>query len=67
MAQYVIPRISSYYVSELPENSSSPRDAAKVVNNDLILDSVPSLNLAGFATIYMEPEGEQLMLKNLVR
>lgn len=41
--------------------------AAQFVQDELLLDGIPALNLAGFATTFMESNVENLMLKNLVR
>lgn len=40
--------------------------AAHSVQDDLLLEGNPGLNLAGFHTTYMEDEIEELMRKNLV-
>lgn len=41
--------------------------ATQLVQDELLLDGVPALNLAGFATTFMESTIENLMLKNLVQ
>lgn len=51
---------------EMEEGTISAQSAARSIQDELLLDSVPALNLGGFATTYMEPEIEELMLKNLV-
>ena len=51
---------------EMDEGTVSAQDAARSIQNELLLDVIPALNLGGFATTYMEPEIEELMLKNLV-
>jgi glutamate/tyrosine decarboxylase-like PLP-dependent enzyme len=66
MSRYTVPDIS-HDLREIPAHTTSPRLAARIVNNDLLLDGVPGLNRAGFATTYMEPEIEAVMIKNLVR
>lgn len=45
----------------------SGSEAARFIQDELLLDGTQALNLAGFATTYMESEIEDLMLKNLVR
>ncbi len=51
---------------EMAEASLPAEVAARSVQDDLLLDGTPALNLAGFATTYMEEEVERVMLKNLV-
>ena len=51
---------------EMDEGTVSAENATRSIQDDLLLDCVPALNLGGFATTYMEPEIEELMLKNLV-
>ena len=51
---------------EMDEQSVTAQAAARLVQDELLLDCSPALNLAGFATTYMEPEIESLMLKSLV-
>lgn len=51
---------------EMDEGTVSAQNAARSIQDELLLDVVPALNLGGFATTYMEPEIEELMLKNLV-
>lgn len=51
---------------EMNEGTVSAQNAARSIEDELLLDGVPALNLGGFATTYMEPEIEELMLKNLV-
>ena len=52
---------------ELNEEEMSGSEAARFIQDELLLDGAPALNLAGFATTYMGSEVEDLMLKNLVR
>jgi len=48
------------------EGTISAQNSARSIQDDLLLDGIPALSLARFATTYMEPEIEELMLKNLV-
>lgn len=46
----------------MPENSI-PKDAAyQIINDELMLDGNPRLNLASFVTTWMEPECDKLMM-----
>ncbi|KAG9133566.1 hypothetical protein Leryth_016525 [Lithospermum erythrorhizon] len=50
---------------KMPE-SSMPKEAAyQVVNDELMLDGNPRLNLASFVTTWMEPECEKLMMSSV--
>jgi glutamate decarboxylase len=40
---------------EMDEGTISAQNAARLIHDDLLLDGIPALNLAGFATTYMEP------------
>lgn len=53
-------------LSEMSEDGIPPSKAAQFVQYELLLDATPALNLAGFATTFMEKDAEELMLKNLV-
>ncbi|KAM0952850.1 putative glutamate decarboxylase [Dioscorea sansibarensis] len=47
---------------KLPERPT-PRDAAyQIINDELMLDGNPRLNLASFVTTWMEPECDKLMM-----
>jgi glutamate decarboxylase len=49
----------------LPDNET-PKDAAsQVINDELMLDGNPRLNLASFVTTWMEPECDKLIQKSL--
>ncbi|GAA5909619.1 hypothetical protein JCM5296_002371 [Sporobolomyces johnsonii] len=50
---------------ELNDGEMDARLAQRFVQDELLLDASPALNLASFVTTYMEPEVEQLMLQNL--
>jgi glutamate decarboxylase len=45
----------------LPDGSMDPREAARIVQDELLLDGNARLNLATFVTTWMEPEAEALM------
>ncbi|KAL2334309.1 hypothetical protein Fmac_015522 [Flemingia macrophylla] len=50
---------------KMPENST-PKDAAyQIINDELMLDGTPRLNLASFVTTWMEPECEKLIMASL--
>ncbi|WJX67023.1 glutamate decarboxylase [Trifolium repens] len=50
---------------KLPE-SSIPKDAAyQIINDELMLDGKPRLNLASFVTTWMEPECDKLIMDSL--
>ncbi|XP_004515245.1 glutamate decarboxylase-like [Cicer arietinum] len=62
---------ASRYVREpvpkfkMPE-SSIPKDAAyQIINDELMLDGKPRLNLASFVTTWMEPECDKLIMASL--
>ena len=46
---------------ELKEEEMSGSEAASFIQDELLLDGTPALNLAGFATTYMGNEVEDLM------
>ncbi|WVZ16038.1 hypothetical protein V8G54_013604 [Vigna mungo] len=50
---------------KMPDHSI-PKDAAyQLINDELMLDGLPRLNLASFVTTWMEPECEKLILASL--
>ena len=51
---------------ELTEEEISDSEAARFIQDVLLRDGAPALNLAGFATTSMGSEAEDFMLKNLV-
>jgi glutamate decarboxylase len=57
------PTLSPY---EMDDGSMSAGHTIRIIQDDLLLDGSPALNLAGFANTYMEPEIEKLMFENLV-
>ncbi|KPV71899.1 uncharacterized protein RHOBADRAFT_67008 [Rhodotorula graminis WP1] len=50
---------------EMGEDEMDPRLAKRFVQDELLGNSNPSLNLASFVTTYMEPEAEELMTSAL--
>ncbi|KAF7822048.1 glutamate decarboxylase-like [Senna tora] len=47
-------------------STSIPKDAAyQIINDELMLDGAPRLNLASFVTTWMEPECEKLIMATL--
>ncbi|KAJ9135647.1 hypothetical protein P3X46_032802 [Hevea brasiliensis] len=59
---------ASRYVREslprykMPENSIPKEAAFQIINDELMLDGKPRLNLASFVTTWMEPECDKLMM-----
>jgi glutamate/tyrosine decarboxylase-like PLP-dependent enzyme len=51
---------------QLQEKVIEARQAVCLIQDELLLDGNPALNLAGFANTFMEPEIEPLMAANLV-
>ncbi|KAF6170653.1 hypothetical protein GIB67_001909 [Kingdonia uniflora] len=49
-------------------NASIPKDAAfQIINDELMLDGNPRLNLASFVTTWMEPECDKLMMDSIAK
>jgi glutamate decarboxylase len=46
---------------EMPDEPMDPRDAYRLIHDELALDGNPELNLATFVTTWMEDEAEKLM------
>ncbi|MDP9188629.1 MAG: pyridoxal-dependent decarboxylase, partial [Actinomycetota bacterium] len=51
----------------IPEIGMGPVDAMRLVGEDLVLDGIPSRNLATFVTTWMEPEAQRIIAENLHR
>lgn len=50
---------------KMPEHSI-PKDAAyQIINDELMLDGNPRLNLASFVTTWMEPECDKLIMSSI--
>lgn len=53
------------YRFRMPEESI-PKDAAyQIINDELMLDGNPRLNLASFVTTWMEPECDKLIMASI--
>ncbi|KAK6802259.1 hypothetical protein RDI58_000039 [Solanum bulbocastanum] len=50
---------------EMPENSIPKEAAYQIINDELMLDGNPRLNLASFVTTWMEPECDKLMMASI--
>lgn len=50
---------------KMPMNTMPKEAAYQVVNDELMLDGNPRLNLASFVTTWMEPECEKLMMSSV--
>ncbi|XP_027126915.1 glutamate decarboxylase [Coffea arabica] len=50
---------------KMPENSMPKEAAYQIVNDELMLDGNPRLNLASFVTTWMEPECDKLMMDSI--
>ncbi|XVE57214.1 hypothetical protein DITRI_Ditri04bG0073300 [Diplodiscus trichospermus] len=50
---------------KMPENSMPKEAAYQVINDELMLDGNPRLNLASFVTTWMEPECDKLMMASI--
>ena len=51
----------------LPEAGTSAEDAARLIEEELVLDGIPERNLATFVTTWMEPQANRLIAENLHR
>lgn len=49
----------------IPEQSISKDAAYQIINDELMLDGNPRLNLASFVTTWMEPECDKLIMSSL--
>ncbi|KAH8495917.1 hypothetical protein Peur_055390 [Populus x canadensis] len=62
---------ASRYVREslprykMPENSIPKEAAFQIINDELMLDGNPRLNLASFVTTWMEPECDKLIMDSI--
>ncbi|KAK4369742.1 hypothetical protein RND71_009217 [Anisodus tanguticus] len=50
---------------KMPENSIPKEAAFQIINDELMLDGNPRLNLASFVTTWMEPECDKLMMDSI--
>ncbi|KAL6959669.1 glutamate decarboxylase [Sarracenia purpurea var. burkii] len=58
-AQASLPRF------KIPENSIPKEAAYQIINDELMLDGNPRLNLASFVTTWMEPECDKLIIASI--
>ena len=49
----------------MPENSIPKEAAYQIINDELMLDGNPRLNLASFVTTWMEPECDKLIMASI--
>lgn len=49
----------------MPENSIPKEAAFQIINDELMLDGNPRLNLASFVTTWMEPECDKLIMASV--
>ncbi|KAF6174593.1 hypothetical protein GIB67_006245 [Kingdonia uniflora] len=50
---------------KMPDNSIPKEAAYQIINDELMLDGNPRLNLASFVTTWMEPECDKLMMDSI--
>ncbi|GMN61913.1 hypothetical protein TIFTF001_030983 [Ficus carica] len=50
---------------KMPENSTPKEVAYQMINDELMLDGKPRLNLASFVTTWMEPECDKLVMDSM--
>lgn len=50
---------------KMPENSIPKEAASQIINDELMLDGNPRLNLASFVTTWMEPECDKLIMASV--
>lgn len=50
---------------KMPDNSMTKEAAYQVINDELMLDGNPRLNLASFVTTWMEPECDKLVMASI--
>ncbi|CAA7053916.1 unnamed protein product [Microthlaspi erraticum] len=50
---------------KMPENSMPKEAAYQIINDELMLDGNPRLNLASFVTTWMEPECDKLIMASI--
>ncbi|KAL6189752.1 hypothetical protein ACLB2K_036154 [Fragaria x ananassa] len=61
-SRYVRDKPAKY---KMPENSTPKEVAFQVINDELMLDGKPRLNLASFVTTWMEPECDKLIMDSM--
>ena len=50
---------------KLPKHGMSAEEAKRLIQQETVLDGLPSRNLATFVTTWMEPEAEQVIQESL--
>jgi glutamate decarboxylase len=60
-------RIENAPDGKLPETGMTADDAYRLIDEELVLDGIPSRNLATFVTTWMEPQACALIAQNLHR
>ncbi|XP_059454578.1 glutamate decarboxylase-like [Corylus avellana] len=50
---------------KMPEQAIPKEAAYQIINDELLLDGIPRLNLASFVTTWMEPECDKLIMASL--
>ena len=53
--------------NQLPKQGMLAVDAMRLIGEELVLDGIPSRNLATFVTTWMEPEAQRVIAENLHR
>ncbi|GMN42304.1 hypothetical protein TIFTF001_011528 [Ficus carica] len=57
--------VSIHSTFKMPENSIPKEAAYQIINDELMLDGNPRLNLASFVTTWMEPECDKLIMDSI--
>ncbi|KAF3550917.1 hypothetical protein DY000_02000715 [Brassica cretica] len=61
-----LPRVDNVNIRfKMPENSIPKEAAYQIINDELMLDGNPRLNLASFVTTWMEPECDKLIMASI--
>lgn len=55
----------SEYRFKMPDDSIPKEAAWQIINDELMLDGNPRLNLASFVTTWMEPECDKLIMASI--
>ena len=53
--------------NEMPSTGLAPLAAKRLIQEELVLDGIPELNLATFVTTWMEPEAGEIVTESLNR
>lgn len=57
--------LCGFFRFKMPENSIPKEAAFQIINDELMLDGNPRLNLASFVTTWMEPECDKLIMDSI--